>query len=68
MTQINNQLQSKSGLEYLLVTPDRSLAFPSVEYVRALVLKAGVKHGDSLLPVVVECGHIQAADFTAAEV
>jgi solute carrier family 26 (sodium-independent sulfate anion transporter), member 11 len=50
------------------VTPDRSLSFPSVEYVRALVLKAGIKQGDSYLPVVIQCKHIQAADFTAAEV
>ncbi|CAB3363911.1 Hypothetical predicted protein [Cloeon dipterum] len=61
------RLMATSGLEYLLMTPDRSLAFPSVEYVRALVLKAGLKLGDNYLPVVIECRHIQAADFTAAE-
>ncbi|XP_059472073.1 sodium-independent sulfate anion transporter-like isoform X2 [Neocloeon triangulifer] len=61
------RMKSSSGLEYLLVTPDRSLSFPSVEYVRALVLKAGLKLGDSYLPVVVECRHIQAADYTSAE-
>lgn len=52
---------------YLVVTPDRSLAFPSVEYVRAVISKQGTKQGISV-PVVVDSTHIQAADFTAAKV
>ncbi|XP_046393558.1 sodium-independent sulfate anion transporter-like [Ischnura elegans] len=58
---------SSSGFEYLLVTPDRSLVFPSVEYVRNLVTKAGVKMGSSSIPVVVDSRHIQGVDFTAAK-
>lgn len=54
--------------DYLVITPDRSLAFPSVEYVRALVSKAGVKQGCSSIPVVIDAKHIQGADFTAAKV
>ncbi|XP_069685119.1 sodium-independent sulfate anion transporter-like [Periplaneta americana] len=58
---------SPSGCEYLLITPDRSLVFPSVEYVRNLVSKAGMKQGSSSVPVVIDSRHIQGADFTAAK-
>lgn len=44
------------------------MTFPSVEYVRALVSKAGVKQGCSSIPVVIDARHIQGADFTAAKV
>ncbi|XP_050432630.1 sodium-independent sulfate anion transporter-like [Adelges cooleyi] len=54
------------GHEYLVITPDRSLVFPSVEYVRSVVTKAGLKQGLSSIPVVIDCRHIQGADFTAA--
>jgi hypothetical protein len=60
--------QSPSGCEYILITPDRSLVFPSVEYVRNLVSKAGMKQGSSSVPVVIDSRHIQGADFTAAKV
>jgi len=60
--------QSLSGCEYLLITPDRSLVFPSVEYVRNVVSKAGMKQGSSSVPVVIDSRHIQGADFTAAKV
>lgn len=63
-----NHFQSTFGCEYLLITPDRSLVFPSVEYVRAVVSKAGVKQGSSSTPVVIDARHIQGADFTAAKV
>ncbi|KAJ8915141.1 hypothetical protein NQ315_000393 [Exocentrus adspersus] len=56
-----------AGCDYLLITPDRSLTFPSVEYVKALVSKAGVKQGCSSIPVVIDAKHIQGADFTAAK-
>ncbi|KDR24301.1 sodium-independent sulfate anion transporter-like isoform X2 [Zootermopsis nevadensis] len=58
---------SSSGCEYLLITPDRSLVFPSVEYVRNVVSKAGMKQGSSYVPVVIDSRHIQGADFTAAK-
>ncbi|XP_047106126.1 sodium-independent sulfate anion transporter-like [Schistocerca piceifrons] len=58
---------SSSGCEYLLITPDRSLVFPSVEYVRNVVSKAGIKQGSSSIPVVIDSRHIQAVDFTAAK-
>ncbi|KAK6624108.1 hypothetical protein RUM44_010966 [Polyplax serrata] len=56
-----------SGGEYLRVTPDRSLVFPSVEYVRNVVTKAGLKQGSSYIPVVIDSRHIQGVDFTAAK-
>lgn len=61
------KVTSSSGCEYLLITPDRSLVFPSVEYVRNLVSKAGMKQGSSSIPVVIDSRHIQGADFTAAK-
>ncbi|KAF2899319.1 hypothetical protein ILUMI_06855 [Ignelater luminosus] len=61
------KVTSTFGCEYLLITPDRSLVFPSVEYVRAVVSKAGVKQGSSSTPVVIDARHIQGADFTAAK-
>ncbi|KYN02976.1 Sodium-independent sulfate anion transporter [Cyphomyrmex costatus] len=57
---------SISGFEYLVITPDRSLVFPSVEYVRAVISKQGLREGTTV-PVVIDCTHIQAADFTAAK-
>lgn len=57
--------QTKGGIEYLLITPDRCLIFPSVDYVRNLVTKHGMKKG---IPVVIDCSHIYGADFTAAKV
>ncbi|XP_035721169.1 sodium-independent sulfate anion transporter-like [Vespa mandarinia] len=57
---------SISGCEYLVITPDRSLVFPSVEYVRAVISKQGSKQGVTV-PVVIDSTHIQAVDFTAAK-
>ncbi|KAF7389159.1 hypothetical protein HZH66_010296 [Vespula vulgaris] len=54
------------GCEYLVITPDRSLVFPSVEYVRAVISKQGSKQGITV-PVVIDSTHIQAVDFTAAK-
>lgn len=51
-----------------MITPDRSLVFPSVEYVRGVVSKAGIKQALSKMPVVLDATHIQGADFTAAKV
>lgn len=48
-----------------MLTPDRCLIFPSMEFVRKVINKQGVK---STLPVVLDCTHIYGADFTAAKV
>lgn len=61
------KLTTVSGCEYLRITPDRSLVFPSVEYVRNIVTKAGLKQGSSYIPVVIDSRHIQGVDFTAAK-
>lgn len=53
------------GIKYLLLTPDRCLIFPSVDYVRNLINKQGLR---SQVPVVIDCTHIYGADFTAAKV
>lgn len=48
-----------------MITPDRCLIFPSVDYVRNLVTKQSIKQN---LPVVIDCSHIYGADYTAATV
>lgn len=48
-----------------MITPDRCLIFPSVDYVRNLVNKLSIRQN---LPVVIDCSHIYGADFTAATV
>ncbi|XP_075147840.1 epidermal stripes and patches isoform X1 [Haematobia irritans] len=58
-------LQSPGGTEYLMITPDRCLIFPSVDYVRNLVNKQSMRNN---IPVVIDASHIYGADFTAATV
>lgn len=58
-------LKTESDLEYLMITPDRCLIFPSADYVRNLVTKHSMKQS---LPVVIDCTHIYGADYTAANV
>ncbi|KAJ8953892.1 hypothetical protein NQ318_019132 [Aromia moschata] len=58
-------LLSTAGTEYLMLTPDRCLIFPSVDYVRNLVTKHSIRQG---IPVVIDCSHIYGADYTAAKV
>ncbi|XP_049869264.1 sodium-independent sulfate anion transporter [Pectinophora gossypiella] len=57
-------LKTEAGVEYLMVTPDRCLMFPSVDYVRRLVTKFAA---GNQVPVVLECTHIYSADYTAAK-
>ncbi|KAH8381392.1 hypothetical protein KR093_004099 [Drosophila rubida] len=59
------QLETEQGIKFIKITPDRCLIFPSVEFVRNMVLKSGSK---TTLPVVIDCTYIYAADFTAAKV
>ncbi|XP_058459680.1 sodium-independent sulfate anion transporter-like [Malaya genurostris] len=59
------RLTSPAGAEYLIITPDRCLIFPSVDYVRNLVTKHSIRQS---LPVVIDCSHVYGADFTAATV
>ncbi|XP_059472338.1 sodium-independent sulfate anion transporter [Neocloeon triangulifer] len=60
------RLFTRDGAEYIMLTPDRCLIFPSVDYVRNLVTKHGTRQG--MIPVVIDCSHIYGADFTAARV
>lgn len=48
-----------------MITPDRCLVFPSVDYVRNLVTKHSIR---LKVPVVIDCSHIYGADYTAAMV
>ncbi|CAD6993025.1 unnamed protein product [Ceratitis capitata] len=58
-------LEASNGIKYLMLTPDRCLIFPSVEFVRNVINKHSRK---STLPVVIDCTYIYGADFTAAKV
>lgn len=62
---VSSKKQTSGGSKYLMLTPDRCLIFPSVDYVKNLVNKLGAK---SQVPVVIDCTHIYGADFTAATV
>ncbi len=56
-----------STQQYLSIILDRALVFPSVSYVRNTINKAGIKEGESKLPLVLDCSHVFNTDFTAAE-
>lgn len=56
------RLKTKKGYEYLMLTPDRCLIFPSVDYVRRLV----TKYSTTGKIVVLDCSYIYGADYTAA--
>lgn len=58
-------LTTQSGVEYLMITPDRCLIFPSVDYVRNLVNKQSIRQN---VPVVIDASHVCRADFTTATV
>ncbi|XP_053970199.1 sodium-independent sulfate anion transporter-like [Anastrepha ludens] len=58
-------LSTSNGIRYIMLTPDRCLIFPSVEFVRNVINKHG---RTSTLPVVINCTYIYGADFTAAKV
>lgn len=58
-------LRTLSNIEYLIITFDRCLVFPSANYVRNLITKHSMQ---KQLPVVIDCTHIYGADFTAASV
>lgn len=45
---------------------DRSLVFPSAEYVRNIINKHAVRQGQSRMPVVIDCSNVFTADYTAA--
>ncbi|XP_076243810.1 epidermal stripes and patches [Calliopsis andreniformis] len=62
------KLTTRCGIQYLMLTPDRCLIFPSVDYVRNLVTKYSQRAGNVTAPVVIDCSHIYGADFTAATV
>uniref|UniRef100_A0A336MYE0 CSON006347 protein n=2 Tax=Culicoides sonorensis TaxID=179676 RepID=A0A336MYE0_CULSO len=55
---------TSKATKYLLITPDRCLIFPSVDYVRNLINKQGIR---LQTPVVIDCTHIYGADYTAAK-
>jgi len=57
---------SGPGTAYLVIRVDRSWIFPSVQYVRNIVNKVGVRQGEARVPVVLDCSHIYTSDFSSA--
>ena len=57
---------SGPGTAYIVIRIDRSWIFPSVQYVRNIVNKVGVRQGESRVPVVLDCSHIYTSDFSSA--
>lgn len=63
------QAVSTHGVQHVVAVVDRSLAFPSAEYVRRALRKAAERHPDApRVPLVIDATHVQACDFTAAKV
>ena len=58
---------ANSNTQYLYISPDQAIIFPSATFVRAVISKAGERSGGSKLPVVIDCLHINNTDFTAAK-
>ena len=58
----------QGGTKFILIALDRSLTFPSVDYITYQVNKSVLRFGQKNTPAVVDCHHIQYTDFTAAEV
>lgn len=54
------------GAKFIMVSSDRSLVFPAIEYTRYIVMKSGRVWANGNMAVVIDCQHIQYADFTAA--
>ena len=55
-----------TNTSYLYICPDQAVIFPSATFTRAVISKAGERAGQSRLPVVIDCLHINNTDFTAA--
>ncbi|XP_052750495.1 sodium-independent sulfate anion transporter-like [Galleria mellonella] len=57
---------SRDGISHVVATVDRSLSFPSAEFVRRALRKAAAS-APAAAPLVLDATHVQAADFTAAK-
>ena len=63
---VEREQLSGPGTAYIVIRVDRSWIFPSVQYVRNIVNKVGVRQGEARTPVVLDCSHIYTSDFSAA--
>jgi len=61
------EVVERRGLTFLSIRPDQGVVFPSVNYIREVISRAGVREGQSTLPVVIDCSQMNQTDFTAAE-
>jgi sodium-independent sulfate anion transporter 11 len=56
----------EQGSSYVSITPRQAVVFPSVSHIRSCINKEGQRQ-DTLLPVVVDCCHVDQVDYTAAK-
>jgi len=59
--------ETASGNRFVICKLDRSLTFPSVDYITYEITKAGLRFANSQSPILIDCSHIQFADYTAGE-
>jgi len=57
----------RTGADYILISPDQGIIFPSATHIRTLISKVGIKQGNSRMSIVIDCTHINKTDFTAAK-
>ncbi len=60
-------LGSNPEAQYLFVSLDRFVVFPSASDVRNKINKMGMRQGEAHMPLVLDCRHISNTDFTAAK-
>ncbi|CAL4077811.1 unnamed protein product, partial [Meganyctiphanes norvegica] len=52
---------------HIVVEPRSGLYFPSVDYVRSCITKAGLREGQGTIPIVVDCSHFTGSDYSSTK-
>jgi len=65
--EVEVKVLDRTGTDYIFISPDQGIIFPSATHIRALISKVGIKQGYSRMSIVIDCTHINKTDFTAAK-
>ncbi|KAB7494486.1 putative sulfate transporter 4.2 [Armadillidium nasatum] len=57
----------RSNYPYVLVTPNNGMIYPNAMHIKTAILKAGLKEGNGIFPVVVDCSYIVDFDYTSCK-
>ncbi|KAL7637613.1 UNVERIFIED_CONTAM: hypothetical protein RMT77_012342 [Armadillidium vulgare] len=57
----------RSNFPYILVTPNNGMIYPNAMHIKTAILKAGLKEGNGIFPVVVDCSYIVDFDYTSCK-